>query len=442
MSESDGGERVGVVLTGGGARGAYEVGALSVIMPALSPSGRRGSIFAGASVGAINALAMAGLRHLDPEESAERGLARWRQVTMPSVMRPILRRRLAVLAVRYAARVLSVPRVRVAGLLDPAPLAGTLRGWIDWEAVHRNVRSGLVDAVAAVATAARSGASVAFVESAGGRGMPRSRGIVYAAARLGVEHLMASSAMPMLFPPVLLSRPTEARGWYLDGSTRLHTPIKPALDLGAERVVVVGTTPLTGDAAEPSPDELAPPDLADGAVNILNGLLEDALTADIRTLGNINRFYAGELAGTAGSRRFRESRGKPAYRKVPYIFVAPSRPGSIARVASEVFRSNYGGWRGLRSPDFPFLERVLGGRSPLQGELLSYILFDRDFIDELIEMGRRDARRWLVGQSGPDAPWRTGPLDRPMTRAPARWTGPEVGGEPRWTAPGWRGSAP
>ena len=76
-----------------------------------------------------------------------------------------------------------------------------------------------------------------------------------------------------------------------------------------------------------------------------------------------------------------------------------------------MFRDRYGGLKGLRSPDFPLLNRLLGGESPTHGELLSYLFFDREFIEELIRMGQRDARRWLRVGPGPDDPWQIEPLD-------------------------------
>ena len=119
--------------------------------------------------------------------------------------------------------------------------------------------------------------------------------------------------------------------------------------------------------------------------------------------------------------RYREARGKPPYSCIPYIFIAPEKRGAIGRLASEVFRDRYGGLKGLRSPDFPLLNRLLGGESPTHGELLSYLFFDRDFIEELIRMGQRDARRWLRADAGD--PWQIEPLDaftrKPRGRTPA-----------------------
>jgi NTE family protein len=142
------------------------------------------------------------------------------------------------------------------------------------------------------------------------------------------------------------------------------------------------------------------------------------LGEDMRMLGNVNEFFTDGEDAPAGT-RYRQARGKPPYRRVPYIFIAPSRRGIIGEIASEVSRTRYGGVKGLRSPDFPLLNRLLGGDSPAHGDLLSYLLFDRDFIDALIDLGRADATRWLNTASGPQQPWQTKPLDAFIEPRPA-----------------------
>jgi NTE family protein len=119
----------------------------------------------------------------------------------------------------------------------------------------------------------------------------------------------------------------------------------------------------------------------------------------------------GRRVTDAATERYRAARGKKPYRMIPYIFIAPEKRGAIGRLARDVFKSRYGGWKGLRSVDFPLLNRLLGGESPQHGELLSYLFFDREFIEELIRMGQRDARRWLRADPGPDEPWQIEPLD-------------------------------
>ena len=178
----------------------------------------------------------------------------------------------------------------------------------------------------------------------------------------------------------------------------------------AERLVVIGTEAITEPAPEPGRHESEAPDFGDGALHALHGALVDPLGEDMRMLGNVNEFFAGGDDAQAAT-RYREARGKPPYRRVPYIFVAPRRRGIIGDIASEVFRTRYGGLKGLRSPDFPLLNRLLGGDSPAHGELLSYLLFDQEFIEALIDLGRDDAEHWLNAPPGADEPWQLGPLD-------------------------------
>jgi NTE family protein len=398
------------VLSGGGARGAYEAGAISVLAPVLEARGERPTLFLGTSVGAINAAYMGASQHLSADEQAAGLLARWRQVTKENVIRPILRHQLPLTMLRYLGGMLSVPGARVPSLLDPTPLARSLERWMSWDDLHRNVTGGLVQGVAVVATAARSGRTVVFVEAATELARNNSHVVEYVRTELAEEHIRASAAIPVLFPPVRIETPTAARGWYVDGGTRLNTPIKPALDLGAERLVVIGTEAITEAAPQPGRHDCEPPDFGDGALHALQGTLVDPLGEDMRMLGNVNAFFA-ETQDAHGGTRYRQARGKPPYRRVPYIFIAPSRRGVIGEIASEVFRAGYGGLKGLRSPDFPLLNRLLGGESPAHGELLSYLLFDRDFIDALIDLGRADATRWLDTPRGPGQPWQTEPLD-------------------------------
>jgi NTE family protein len=424
-ASSAGSRRIALVLSGGGARGAYEAGVLSVLVPALQRRGESPTLFIGSSVGAINAAGLAASWQLGPEQAVATGLEIWRRVDKDSVIRPILSWQIPMTVLRYAGGVLSVPKVRVPSLLDPAPLRENLSEWIDWAQLHRNMRAGTVSSVAVVATAARSGRTVVFVEGerelATAAAARHSHVVSYVPTKLAAEHVRASAAIPIFFPPVSIEHPRSAAGWYIDGGTRLNTPLKPALDLGAERIVVVGMDSVTEPPLATSHNGEEPPDFGDGALHVLQGRLVDPVIEDVRMLGNANVFFSN---GDGAANAYRAARGKPPYRVVPYIFIAPERHGAIGKLASEVFKANYNGVGGtaslrglrnlatLRGTDFRLLNRLIGDESPTHGELLSYLFFDRDFIDELIEMGRTDARRWLKAPPGPSEPWQIEPLDR------------------------------
>lgn len=399
------------MLAGGGARGAYEVGALSVLLPALDRYGWRPSIMVGTSVGGINAVSLGASCHMEVGEALEVAMDCWRDVTKDRVVRPFLSGRAVLGAMHLIGRLLRRPSHQSPGLLDTRPLASSLRKWIDWDHLHANLDTGLARSVAVVATAAPSGRSVAFVEGRLERTGHRSHVIDYVPARLSEVHVRASAAIPVLFPPVRVDEPDEARGWYFDGGTRLNTPIKPALDMGAGRLVVVGTEAVTELPAHPGRHESEQPDLGGGALQLIQGtLVVDQLIDDLRRLGDVNRFFADEQEAPA-ARRYREARGKSPYRKVPYIFVGPRRRGRIGELAMEVFRANYCGRKALRSPDLVLLDRLLGEGTPGHGDLLSYLLFDPDFVEQLIVLGRQDAAAWIDARPGADGPWQVGPLD-------------------------------
>jgi NTE family protein len=405
----DGRERVGLVLAGGGARGAYELGALSVLLPVLEDRDERPSIIVGTSVGAINAAGLTSSQHLPADRAIAQELERWREVDRGAVIRPILPR-LPVTALRFAGGVLGVPGMHLRSLLDPSPLERNLRRWIDWEQLHENVADGAVETLAVVATAASTGRPVAFVEGQLAETAGNSHVVDYVAARVDREHVRASAAIPILFPPVCIRHPESVRGWYVDGGTRLNTPIKPAIDLGADRVIVIGTGSVTPVPKHAGRYEMPAPDFGVSALHLLQGALTDPLVEDMRKVGEINMFYAKRSQSPAAA-RLRRAHGRPPYRPVPYMFIAPRRPDAIAKLAMRTFQRRYGGLKALRSPDLAVMGRLLGGQSPTHGELLSYLLFDHEFIDGLVKMGRRDAKAWLQAPPGPSEPWQLEPLD-------------------------------
>ena len=404
-----GAERISLVLAGGGARGAYEAGALSVLLPELDMLGQRPTMFVGTSVGAMNAAYLAACQHRSAKEASDGLIECWREVSSGDIMRPLYQQ-VPLGVVRYLGEVLSVPGLRLTSLLDPLPLERSVQRWIDPANVHRNTGDGSVVALAVVATAVQRGRTVVFVEGMPKRALHRSHIIDYIPATIGEVHLRASAALPVLFPPVRVDTPDEARGWYVDGGTRLNAPIKPALDLGADRVVVIGTDAVTANSSQPGRHEGKAPDIVDGALHLLEGALVDPLAEDIVMLGNVNRFYT-ESGGASETSRYREARGKPPYRRVPYIFVAPERRGAIGELALQTSRSTGRRSLSMRGMSTRLIGQLLGGDSPTQGELLSYLSFDREYLEELIAMGQRDAQRWLNTFTSRDDPWQVDPLN-------------------------------
>jgi NTE family protein len=391
--QNGGSPRVAIVLPGGGARGAYEAGALSVLLPALEARGERVSIVCGTSVGAINAALVGSMADRPPSELAAAGVERWSSVRRGDVLGRIVGPGMAIKALRFLGETLEVPGVRLSSLLDPAPLRDSLERWIDWLALHRNVKQGQIDAVCVVATAVTKGRPVAFVETTGRlpeRGS--SSPLHYVRAQLAGEHVRASAAIPLLFPPVEVTSPASVADHYIDGGTRLNSPIAPALALGADRVIVIGFEPFTGERGR---EGGGVPRLADVGANVLDGLLVDQVSDDIHRLAAINSFFVDGPAGApASATAYRTARGHEPYRKISYALVAPERRGALGELAEGVLRERHGGLRALADPDVALMSRLLG-RGPSRGELLSFLLFDEHYLAGLLDLGAADAQRWL-----------------------------------------------
>ncbi|HMJ03876.1 MAG TPA: patatin-like phospholipase family protein [Conexibacter sp.] len=393
--------RVALVLPGGGARGAYEAGALSVLLPALEARGERVSLLCGTSVGAINAALLASLAHLPAEAQAELALERWRSLRREDVVAPLIGGGLPLQLARLAGDALRVPGLRRGSLLDPRPLRRFLERRLDWAGLHRNVADGFVDAVCVMATQLASGSPVAFVEASGpgGRDPIPDDGadFPYVRVKLASEHVRASAAMPLVFPAVEVREPEQARGYYTDGATRLNSPIKPAVELGADRIVVIGFEPLR-DPVQSVPKHVSP-HLVDVLANVLDGLLVDQVADDVHRLVAINAFFAESAAhGTVPSARaYRAARGRRPYRRIAYALVTPQRRRELGRLALETFQQRYGGVRAATAPpDLLLLGRLLRGRTDAGGDLLSFLFFDPAYVEALIAAGQADAHRWLA----------------------------------------------
>jgi NTE family protein len=407
-SESDAAQ-VALVLDAGGARSAYQVGALEVLLPVLAERGHRPRVLVGTSAGALLTGALTATAHLEPDDQIALLKKVLGRATKRNVMRPLWRQVPEVL-VRYTSETFGLSGFRLRGLFGSQPLAQTLATSIDWEALHRNVENGVIDSLGVVAASVRTGRVFVFTEC--GSRVPRSAPEYhgrFVATRLDVPHLMASAAIPVLFPSVHVDEPAEAAGWYVDGATRRRAPLAPALELGADRVVVVGTGGLRPPPADSDLDRV-PVDLGDSGATLLGAVMDDPLRHDLRRLVELNALTEDpELEPVL--RRHRESRDRSPYRSVPYVAIAPEDGEELARTAMEIFRANHGSLlRTLGDPDLQVMHRLLGSDSPLQGELLSYLMFDPDFFAAAASFGHRDAQRWV--EQHPDL-WRTDWLPEP-----------------------------
>ena len=376
-----------IVLAGAGARGAYEAGVLSVLVPRLLERPGQKIALVGTSAGAINTAILAAFENADKAVAAMTDL--WTTVDAGDVISPIIESAPQTVA-RFAAELLHLTG-RLTSLLDSRPLGTTMEQRLDWDQLDRNLRGdGWVHTAGIVATSCARGRGVVFVQGKDLDVPSQDFEVDYAKTVLRSSHVMASAAIPVAFRPVHVDAPPKHRGWYVDGGVKLNAPIKPALTLGADRVIVVATTP---DPAGPHAKPIAPgePDVFDASAVVMHSLLEDRMADDIRALRRVNTLV--------GKRRNHAN----GYRAIPNLYLGPPKSGLIGRLANEVFSRRY---TGIHRPfsDLGLLGRMLGGSRESHGDLLSFLFFDREFHKALIDLGRTHATRTL-GPTGSPLPW-------------------------------------
>jgi NTE family protein len=388
-------------MAGGGARGAYEIGVLSVLLAELKPE-ERPQIVIGTSVGAINTAYLAANAEQTPEQLGEGGIALWRKIGYGQVLKPLLSITEGTRLWSYLREVLGSSRAHTKSVLDPSPLTSTLSELIPFERIHANVRDKHLTTAAVVATSGRTNMSVVFHDGGPSPAPDMRRGISYIKTQLTEAHVRASAAIPLLFPAVAIEDGDSHR-WYFDGGTRLNTPIKPALALGASRLIVIALNSLSPQRdvrAERQPDAL------DGATQLIQAVLVDPLVNDVHTLATIN-----DMLTDNSEQKIRQHERRTERRRVPYMLIAPEDPLEIARIATELYHHRYSSPLAfLRSPNISGLGHLVNASSATHGELLSYLLFAEEFAERLIDLGRRDAKRWLNDKTHDHGRWQLGPL--------------------------------
>ena len=387
-------ERVAVVLTGAAARGAFQAGALARALPALEAQGLTPTVAVGTSAGAINASLWASLAHLPADEAADGLLSVWRTTDSDDIFRHPL------LSLPSAAWDLVRSSVGLGGgvesLLDTSRLVATAQEALDADQIAANVRDGTVEAVGVVATrmpstappaAISSGRSVVFLDTATldpSAVDDPERAVDLARTPITAGHVVASSAIPMAFPAVRIDSPATVQGWYSDGGTRLNAPLRPAIQLGADRLLVIAAHATEyGQAPLPEPAKAPQPDVADAAAHVLHAVLADRMVEDLADLHWKNRMCA------AADGMLPDRCGRPM-RRVPAMAIAPE-PGQLAAVAESVLTTKYGTWPWTWLDDSStwLLGRILRsvGDGPGRAELLSYLAFETEYFAEQIALG-------------------------------------------------------
>jgi NTE family protein len=379
--EGKGGD-LAIVLSGGGARAAYQVGVVRCLarnLPHLTFP-----IITGVSAGAINAAFFAA--HPGPLfEAASELCDLWANLQVENIFRvdtPSLARYFTLWASRLVSGGTAMtPNVH--GLVDTRPLYATLQrasATVDGEiiGIERNLERGTLKAMALTALNYSTGQTVTWVQGSHFTPwtQPERRSVH---ARISVDHIMASAALPLFFPAVRLGD-----SWYGDGGVRLSAPLAPALRLGATRILAISPRydPSLEEAERPKTHGYPPPAQILG--HLMDAIFLDVLDEDVRRLKSLNPLIA-KLPP--------EERGD--LRPVDIQILRPSR--DLGKLASQ--------YEPRLPPAFRYLTRSLGTKETETSDFLSMLMFQGDYLQKLMEIGEEDAEarlpriRELVGES-------------------------------------------
>lgn len=387
--------RIGLVCSGGGARGAYEAGVIRYLreeLPASVKPSVRFDVLTGTSIGAMTCCFLGASMH-EPADQGRALAALWEGLSLEKVYKVEGESAWSVgRRIWKAARANERPEGwRLYDLFHPEPLEHMVRTAIDWPAIASNLARGLFSALSVSTTRIRDGRTVVFVQRRE-PGLPewsRDPFTEVAEAVMGPEHALASAAIPLLFKSAKIGDE-----YFCDGFVRQNTPLSPALRLGADRVLIL--------SLRHRPDKAVEPPLLTEMPTTLHviGKVLTALTVD-RTDHDLDRLRRFNTLLETGRQTFgadfveklndtiRQMRGQP-YRVVQDLVVRPSRDlTELARPHLEA--------RAKSEPDSALptrlLHRITGSQLMSQAELGSFLLFDSGYAKDLIELAMNDAHQ-------------------------------------------------
>ena len=367
---------IGLVITGGGARGAYQAGVLKRIgeIRRVQEQGNPFPLIGGASAGAINGCGLA--VGCDEFSSATIILADLWAGLRPS---DIFRCDVVSQAQNSLTWILDLSFGGILGggharsLLDATPLRHFLNRHLDCDRIQQNIKRGDLHAIAISATNYNSGSSYLFIQGAKGHAMWNRIRLVTVSTKITVDHVCASAAIPLVFEPVRLKTP-QGSAFFGDGCARLQQPLSPVIRLGAEKVFVIGVRCEDKERLDVSSDEKNP-SLSQVMGVLFNVMFLDHLATDIEHLERLNHLLEN---GHIVQPDVEESE---KIRPLATFVITPSV--NLSELA------------GQHKKDMPYLIQYfvgsLGRDLASSSDLMSYLLFTSKFTRDLIEIGYHDA---------------------------------------------------
>jgi len=349
-----------LLLTGGGARAAYQIGVLKAIASQL-PRNQKSpfKVICGTSAGAINAVSMscyASCFHLGVKKTEWV----WKNFKTSQVYDCTWRGVFGYLLKNYFSKYRKNQRDRATSLLNNEPLSKLLTGVVDFKRIDRNILSGHLDAISISASSYSDGDSISFFQSSVSDEWQRAK-------RKGVKtvltarHLMASSAIPLVFPCVQIGNE-----YFGDGSIHQLSPLSPAIHLGADRILIIGVEQPRKDKYNKDPEFHPNTSFITG--HLLETLFTDSLNADIERMERVNNTLSHAAEQKVG------------LKKVENLLINPSQ--NFNAIASKHYQNMPSAIR--------FLLRLVGVTENSESALISYLMFEKPFTQELIELGYQD----------------------------------------------------
>jgi NTE family protein len=363
---------LGLVLSGGGARGAYQVGVLRILareFPEAVPD-----ILTGVSAGGINAAFLAA-RQEPYQQKVDELAEMWSSLRIDQVFR-VDTQNLAWRALRWGGRLVSggkSPLPPAKSMVDTKPLREVLERELHvssdgtMDGVNASLRDGWLRAFALTASSYTTGQSVTWVQTREDCAMPAWERPLRKSSMcaLRVDHVMASAALPFFFPAI------EVDGaWYGDGGIRLTQPLSPAIHLGARRIIAVTTRYAKTRAEADRPAIVAYPPPAQVAGTLFNAIFLDQLDSDAMQLRQINALIENQPEDQ-----------RMGLRPIDLLVLRPSE--DLGRLANA--------YEADLPKAFRFFTRGLGTRETRSNDMLSLVMFQTDYVKRLIELGESDA---------------------------------------------------